>query len=136
MAALPIPPDVLNTRGVKEPRSTSRTRCSYARHFSLSCLLYQASIWVPRHDSAYGLNTLTSKNALCCCSPKNPHAFTSNRAESSLLAVACDNCSPVSSWRKGSTHTSWHTSGIQSAVRSRTSLWRMIGNPPVGQFRA
>ena len=29
VAALPIPPEVLNTNGVKDPCSTSRTRSSY-----------------------------------------------------------------------------------------------------------
>ena len=36
----------------------------------------------------------------------------------------------------GSTYTSWHTSDMRSAVRSRISLCWTIGNPPVGQFKA
>ena len=57
-------------------------------------------------------------------------------AESSLLAVANVNCSPVSGWRAGSTHTSRHTCDIRSAVRSQISLWHMIRSPPVGHFRS
>ena len=115
MAALPIPPDMLSIRGVKEPCSISQTRCLHARHFSLSCLLEQECTWVPWHDGAHGLDTLTSRNALYC--PKNPHTFISSWVESSMLAVAGDKCSPVSGWRAGSTYTSWHTSDIRS-VRS------------------
>ena len=33
VAALPIPPEVLNTNGVEDPYSTSRTRFSYTRRF-------------------------------------------------------------------------------------------------------
>ena len=39
-------------------------------------------------------------------------------------------------WRAGSTATSEQTSVSREARRSLTSLWRTVGNPPVGQFRA
>ena len=62
-AAFPIPPDVVKTRGVNEPFSTSRTCCSYARLFSPSCCLKHKSkdrLW---YVGAFGLKTLTSKYA-------------------------------------------------------------------------
>ena len=43
--------------------------------------------------------------------------------------------SPVSGWRSGSVFTSWHTSVRRWAVRSLSSLWRIIGKPPLGQER-
>ena len=80
--------------------------------------------------------TSLHKQMYCCRSPQNPHALTSSWAESFLFAVWNDKCFPASGWRADSPQTSWHTSDIRSAVRSRISLWRIIGNPPVGLFRA
>ena len=98
-----------------------------SRHLSQPMMTLGASAW--RHT--WVKHPYIKKCTLLSQSP----ALTSSGAESSLLAVASDKCSPVSGWRTGSTHTSWHTANIRS-VRSQTSLWRMIGNPPVGQFRA
>ena len=50
--------------------------------------------------------------------------------------MALENVSPVIGCRVGSTHTSWHTSVNKFAVRSLISLWRTIGNPPLGQDKA
>ena len=38
--------------------------------------------------------------------------------------------------RGGSTQTLWQTSDIRGAMKSRSSLCRIVGKPPVGQFMA
>ena len=81
--------------------------------------------WTPLHQKMHSAVAVHRIHMLS-------HLYS--QAESSLLAVANVN-SPVSGWRAGSTHTAWHTSDSRPAVRSRISLWCMIGNPPVGHFR-
>ena len=51
------------------------------------------------------------------------------------MAVRYRNCSPDSGVRWGSTETLCATSLSSAAVISRTSLCRMVGNPPNGQER-
>ena len=87
-------------------------------------------------DCAWGLNTRMSKKALSCCPPQKPLAATSNRAPSVTIAVAPLRASPVRGCRCGSMHTLWQTSDISLAVKSLTSLWRRVGNPPLGHERA
>ncbi len=74
-----------------------------------------------------------SKKALSCLPPQKPQAATSNRAPSVAIALAPFKASPDSGCRCGSTQTSWQTSVITVAVKSRTSLWRKEGKPPLGQ---
>ena len=57
-------------------------------------------------------------------------------ALSSVVALRVDSVSPDSACRRGSMHTSWHTSVRRLVVRSRTSLCRMIVTPLVGHERA
>ena len=60
----------------------------------------------------------------------------SSQALSSLLAVLCSNCSPVTGCKLGSVPTLWQTPLIRLAVMLRTSLCRMEGNPPLEQLSA
>ena len=61
-------PDVLNTAAVNEPFSTWISRGIYSVFFSVSCdiHIYICCIVFFQLDSAWGLNTLTSINALSC----------------------------------------------------------------------
>ena len=68
--------------------------------------------------------------------PPKQLATTSSRALSSVLALRVEKDSPLSGWRWGSMETSWQTSVSKLAKRSRTSLCRIMVNPPVGQESA
>ena len=65
VAERPIPPVVDNTSGMNVARSTPRirTRWSYSRLFSCSCLQYTDDRGPLQFDWALGLNTRTSTNA-------------------------------------------------------------------------
>ena len=65
-----------------------------------------------------------------------PETTTSSLAPSSIMAEAPESASPVIGCRVGSVHTSCQTSVIRFAVRSRTSLCRMVGKPPIGHDSA
>ena len=136
VAAGTIPPVAENTRGVKEPCSISRMRCSYALRFRVSWCLYVEAREDLQLLGARGLKTLMSKNALCCLTPQNPCARTSRRASSPEIDVLCESLSPVSGCSVGSIATFEQTSVISFAVRSLTSLCRMEGSPPQGQLKA
>ena len=78
----------------------------------------------------FGPNVLTSENT-CCSRIQNPLAQMSNLASLVYsIVVRCFIHSPVSGDNVGSTCTSWHTSYKSFAVKSLTSLWRMLINPP------
>ena len=86
VAAFPMPPEEENTRGVKLPFSTSRTRSLYARHFSPSCLrkvMGRLEDWLL---SAKALNTLLSKKERWWRQPQKPAALISTLASSSSTA--------------------------------------------------
>ena len=93
---------------------------------SIACCHLKVTVWF----------WISSKKAHWCGVPQNPLTLTSNLALSSLFAVACGRCSPERAWSGGSTHTSWHTSVKSFAMKLRISLWRIVGNPPVEQFKA
>ena len=67
--------------------------------------------------------------------PQKPLASMSSRAPSSEMAEEAIQASPERGCRCGSTRTSWHTSVSRRAVRSRTSLRRSIGKPPLWHER-
>ena len=79
---------------------------------------------------------MSKKNARCRSLPQKLSAATSSLAPSSLLAVRWIRCSSVIGCRGGSVPTLWQTSLKNSAVMSRSSLWRMEGKPPWGQLKA
>ena len=56
-------PDVEKISGMKEARSTSRTRSSYMFSFAHSCGLYTEAREAERFDCTRGLKILTSNNA-------------------------------------------------------------------------
>ena len=60
--------------------------------------------------------------------PSSPKAISTCLFQVTIHIVEVDAGSRRRNWQ-----IRWSCS---SAVRSRTSLWRMIGNPPVGQYRA
>ena len=76
------------------------------------------------------------KVRLFVSSPQTPFADTSSLAPSCVLAVAPDSCSGVTGCRLGSMHTSLQASVRRFAVRSRISLCRKVGKPPLLQDRA
>ena len=76
------------------------------------------------------------KNALSYRLPQKPLTRMSRRAPLSVDGDLRWKVSPVIGWRTGSTAMSEQTFVRREARRSLTSLWRTVGNPPVGQFRA
>ena len=86
----------------------------------------------PLFEGAWGLKILTSKYVFSKRPPQNPLTAMSSLAPSVLTEVAPFRTSPVSGCRSGSTRTSWQTSVRRAAITSRISLWRMMGNPPLG----
>ena len=119
-ASGPIPPLVLKTIGVKDPRSTWMTRWLYALFFSCSCFLYIAARELFLLLWANGFRTLMSKNALDN-GDQTDLALTSNLAPSDLLAL--DGRGSLSTGKSGgSIPTSVQTSVNISAVRSRREL--------------
>ena len=92
--------------------------------------------WVCLFEGAYGLKTLTSKNALSNLLPQKPSAAISNLAPSCLLADAPDSASPVMGCRCGSMATLWQTSAMRLAVKSLVSLCRIDGKPPFAHDNA
>ena len=87
-------------------------------------------------EGAWGLNTRTSMNVFSRLPPQKPLTAMSSLAPSEMLEERVDITSPVSSCRSGSTRTSLQTSVRRLAVKSLISLWRIEGNPPLGQERA
>lgn len=81
------PPDVEKISGVKEARSTSRTRSSYMFCFACSCRLYTEAREAERFDCARGLKILTSNNAQSGQLPQKPCALMSRRASGSREVV-------------------------------------------------
>ena len=82
------------------------------------------------------MNTRTSKKARSKGPPQKPFAATSSLAPSSVMAEAPESASPVMGCSVGSMDTLLQTSEMRLAVRSLTSLCRMVGNPPLGQDSA
>ena len=133
VVALPMLPVVLKTRGVKDPFSTSTVLCSYDLFFIFSWWLRLECIENFRLDLAKGLNTLTSKNAICLLSQKSL-ATMSTLAWSWVVAVLQFSSSPVRGCNPGS---SWHRGTPQSA----TFQWGLVpryvwslGKPPLGSW--
>ena len=122
----PIPPVVVNTSGVKDACSTSRTRLSYILFFSFSLRRYTCSGVRSIYESAFGWHTLISKKVDFSLS-QNPRAWMSRRASQAKFAPLFK-VSPVISCRTGSVFTSLQTRSSKSASRSRSSLWRVIVN--------
>ena len=96
VAALPIPPVVDMTSGVKVACSTLCILCSYCLLFSCSCRLYTEVRGLLRFHWVHGLITLTSTNALSKRPPQKPYMATSRRASSSVIAELYDIDSPES----------------------------------------
>ena len=128
-------PEVEKTRGQKVPRSTLMILSAYSRFFTCSWWIRSASMSRSTYDLASGWNTRTSKNASWAL-VQNPLARMSVRASGAVLVEAATNTSPERGASWGSTATAEQTSVSQSAIRSRTSLWRMVGKPPRGQHMA
>ena len=129
-------PDVVNTSGVKVPRSTSFTLLLYCRFFSLS--LEWSCLSTSDRDSrdALGSVTQTSKKAFCCLN-QNPQARMSSLASWFLLTLRLlFMCSLSSASSVGSTSTSGTTSRSMSARRSLTWLCLAWGYPPHGHVKA
>ena len=72
----------------------------------------------------------------CFRSPQKPLAWMSAVPSSVVTALFVDSCSPASGCSNGSTETLWYTSVIRLTVMSLISLWRIMGNSPVGQLGA
>jgi len=68
--------------------------------------------------------------------PPKPGALMFTLILSSVTAERYRMTSPDRGCKWGSTWTSWHTSVIKQAVKSRTSLCRIIEKAPYGQIRA
>ena len=118
-ASLPFSPCGENTRGLKEPCSTSIIHWLNRRFFLFLLLERAVSSFCFRWLFAKGLKTLTSKNARCPLCQK-PRALTSKQASSEELALFVKT-SPVKVLRCDSTSKSWHRSMSRDANRSRTS---------------
>ena len=71
-AAFPIPPDVVKTRGVNEPFSTSQIRCLYACLFSPSCRLKHKSKDRLQYVGAFGLKPLHQNAHTDAVAPRTP----------------------------------------------------------------
>ena len=84
----------------------------------------------------YGFKTLMLKMHYGHCSPRIPVYAHPILPPSSVLAVLCWNCSPVSVWGSGFTATLQQTSARRLAVISLTSLCLSVGNPPCEQLKA
>ena len=130
----PIPPVMVNTSGVKDACSTSKTRRSYILFFSFSWRRYNCSGVRSLYESAFGWHTLMSKKVDFCLS-QNPRAWMSRQGSQAKFAPLFK-VSPVISCRAGSVFTSLQTRSSRSASRSRNSLWRWIIKPPRLQIMA
>ena len=128
------PPVAAMTIGQKEAPSMSLTRASYVLRFSVSCFRYTDGRFSEALDAARGLNTRTSKKVRSNLPPQTPLADMSNLAPSCTLVPAGSSRSTC--WSCGSVATSWHVSVITLASRSRISLCRIMGKPPVGHDSA
>ena len=106
-ASFPIPSAVLNTAGVKVPFSTFNTLGRYHCFFSSSWLLYIWGILFSQLALSWGLNTLTSINALAN-GDQRFLALMSSRAPGDVIEPL-GSFSPVRGSRGGSTSTSLHT---------------------------
>ena len=84
-------------------------------------------------EAAHGLKNPYSKKFLSFLLSQNPPDEMSRQASSFLFAVVPDSISRLRGCKAGSTTTSWHTSDIRQAVKSLTSLCRIMGKPPFGQ---
>src|SRR3982751_914481 len=97
----PMPPAVVNTRGVKSACSIWLILALYSRSFCCSASWKRLLCGLLRLLRANGETTLISKYA-CRIPLQNPTHFTSLRASSSLFADLSRNDSPVSGWSCGS----------------------------------
>ena len=138
VAAVFIPPTAEKTSGVNEPCSTSRIRPPFiaAPLLPFMSLVYWfyggvAVAWCINK----GWRPLYQKWTLVACPPESLCRHI-DLAPSSVFAVLCWNCSPVSIWRSGSTATLWQTSERRLAVMSLLSLCLSEGNPPCEQLKA
>ena len=118
----------------KRRRLLCLTRASYVLRFSVSCFRYTDGRFSEALDAARGLNTRTSKKVRSNLPPQTPLADMSNLAPSCTLVPAGSSWSTC--WSCGSVATSWHVSVITLASRSRISLCRIMGKPPVGHDSA
>lgn len=130
-----MPPLVVKIRGENVAFSTSSTLLQYCLFFSLALLSRICSGSLFAYRMAVGLTTLTSANTFWY-GTKTPLALTSSLASCAVLTDFLLNDSPVNGSRGGSILTSWHACWSRSAVRSRSSLWRMEVKPPKWQDSA